>query len=333
MPTIGFSNKSNKWTSKYSYVSSCFGRVNNKFFSSPASPSTNSLNTSPIWEHDKGRNYNNFYGTSRSSRFSVTFADNPSQNKIYKSLSLEGSKNINGSFCVVKTSNNLDDTAAAGANINVDIVRNINGTSYGPVGRDRSMVPGKTFVILGRVVRNRQSQGVEAIASNVEGVHGPYFKVYLDKSTGITPQVHQNDNVRMKVAAMAVSDDGSSSVYFGEGGIVPLDRVIGESFSRIAPRSTSLVLGNENPSVSAYNPKSNTFNYESTDSGLSLAINGLLGGGADVYLVGLINPEFAGDTARGQYVECTVEVPASKGYFEVFCANLNYEPIQLAHDK
>ena len=90
---------------------------------------------------------------------------------------------------------------------------------------------------------------------------------------------------------------------------------------------------NQNKKVSAYSSIDNSFNYESDDSGLSVAINGLIDLTDDVYLVGLVNPEFAGDTARGQYVECSVEVPASKGYFEVFCANLNYEPIQLAHDK
>lgn len=332
MPTIGFNNKSNKWTSKYTYAASCFGRVNNKFFSSPANPTTNGSYDSPIWEHDKSSDYNKFYGTASPSKFSVTFADNPSQNKIYKSLSLEGTKNLNGSFCVVKTSNNLDKDGSPDTNVNVDIVRNINGTSYGPVGRDRTMVPGKTFVILGRVMRNRFGNGVESVAADTEGTHRAYFKVFLDPTTGITPQVHQNEVARMKVAAMAISND-VATVFYGESGSEPLSSVTGQPFSTISPKSTSLALLNQNKKVSAYSSIDNSFNYDSTDSGLSIAINGLVSLTDDVYLVGLVNPEFAGDTARGQYVECSVEVPASKGYFEVFCANLNYEPIQLAHDK
>mgnify|MGYP003648114922 CR=1 FL=1 len=332
MPTIGFNNKSNKWTSKYTYAASCFGRVNNKFFSSPASPTTNGSYDSPIWEHDKSSDYNKFYGETKPSKFSVTFADNPSQNKIYKSLSLEGTKNLNGSLCVVKTSNNLDKDGSPDTNVNVDIVRNINGTSYGPVGRDRTMVPGKTFVILGRVIRNRGGNGVEPVDPNTEGTHGAYYKVFLDPTTGITPQVHQNQEVRMKVAAMAINAD-VATVFYGANSSETLSSVIGQPFSSISPKSTSEALLNENRNVSAYSPIDNSFNYESNDAGLSISINGLINLTDDVYLVGLVNPEFAGDTARGQYVECSVEVPASKGYFEVFCANLNYEPIQLAHDK
>ena len=194
------------------------------------------------------------------------------------------------------------------------------------------MVPGKTFVILGKVMRNRFGNGVESVAPNTEGTHGAYYKVFLDPTTGITPQVHQNQDVRMKVAAMAISGDVATVFYGGESSEA-LSSVIGQPFSRISPKSTSEALLNQNKKVSAYSSIDNSFNYESTDSGLSISINGLVGLTDDVYLVGLVNPEFAGDTARGQYVECSVEVPVSKGYFEVFCANLNYEPIQLAHDK
>ena len=88
--TIGFSNKNNMWTSKYDYVASNYSTIDKKFFSS------NKLTTSDstiAWRHNEG-SPNTFYDTAYPSTVAVSFANNPSENKIYKSMSLEGSGNF-----------------------------------------------------------------------------------------------------------------------------------------------------------------------------------------------------------------------------------------------
>ena len=53
MPTIGFSNKNNVWTSRYSYAASNFGRVRDTFVSSPSSPEINASENTPVWIHNR----------------------------------------------------------------------------------------------------------------------------------------------------------------------------------------------------------------------------------------------------------------------------------------
>jgi hypothetical protein len=328
MPTIGFSNKRNAWTSRYSYAASCFARVNNKFFSSPASPSTNGSSDGPIWEHDSGSSYNNFHGTTTPSEFNVTFADKPSTNKIYKTLSIEGTKNLGGSFCFVKTSNALDENAISNDAATVDILRNVNGTTYGPIPNSNVVSGGKNLIVLGRLRRNRQGVAVSNVPANDSGVHPAFFKAYLDPNSGVSPEIQHNKEIPMKILAM------TGQTIITDTDDITVDQVCNLTYQDLSLKITAKAVHPSfapSPFYIPYDPQDFTINFS---EGTSLAgkINTAVPLG-DVYLVGLIHPSFAGDTSRGQYAEARVQVPSNKGYFEVYSMNMQYEPIQLAHDK
>ena len=328
MPTIGFSNKRNAWTSRYSYAASCFARVNNKFFSSPASPDINGISGGPIWKHDSGSTYNNFHGVATPSEFNVTFADKPSTNKIYKTLSVEGTKNLGGSFCFVKTSNALDENAVSNDAATVDIFRNINGTTYGPIPNSNVVSGGKNLIVLGRLRKNRLGVAVSNIPANDSGTHPAFFKANLDPNSGISPEIQHSKDIPMKILAM------SAQTIITENDSIAIDQVSNLTYQDLSLDITAKAI---HPSFAnsaiytPYDPQDFTINF---DQGISLVgkINTAINVG-DVYLLGLIHPSFAGDTSRGQYAEARVQIPLSKGYFEVYSMNMQYEPIQLAHDK
>lgn len=329
MPTIGFSNKRNAWTSRYSYAASCFARVNNKFFSSPASPDINGNSDGPIWEHDSGSLYNTFHGATAPSEFNVTFADKPSTNKIYKTLSVEGTKNLGGSFCFVKTSNALDESAVSNDAVTVDILRNINGTTYGPIPNSNVVAGGRNLIVLGRILRPRTGVSVSSVSANEYGAHPSFFKALLDPNSGISPEIQHNREIPMKIAAM------TGNTLITDTDDIPVETVCNFIHKELSEKIAAQAALADGPGISreftAYDPKDFTVNF-TNGSALAGKINTAVALD-DVYLVGLIHPSFAGDASRGQYAEARVQVPISKGYFEVFSMNMQYEPIQLAHDK
>ena len=85
--TVSFNNAQNVWVSRYSYTPSCIGWIKDQMVTAPKS--TNFQNV--LWLHDKNHGENNkFYGGSAtSSGLSLSFNQNPSANKIYKSFSIE----------------------------------------------------------------------------------------------------------------------------------------------------------------------------------------------------------------------------------------------------
>ena len=92
MRTIAFNNTENYWSTRYSFIASCIASIKDHMVTARANPSDQNI----IWKHDEsGNGNNNFYGEQSTSLVGVTFNDNPSQNKQYKSLSIESSDAVN----------------------------------------------------------------------------------------------------------------------------------------------------------------------------------------------------------------------------------------------
>ena len=90
--TIAFDNIGKVWKTRYSFIPTCYSYVDKKFLSC-----RQTSNTDLIWRHDVRRQpFNNFYGRQYKSSLKASFNDNVSVNKIYKSLSLEGTENLAG---------------------------------------------------------------------------------------------------------------------------------------------------------------------------------------------------------------------------------------------
>ena len=85
--TIAFNNSSNSWVSRYSYTTSCIGWIKDHMVTAPVFASDGNL----FWKHDENATTNNrFYGCDAEiSGVSFSFNNNPSQNKLFKSFSIE----------------------------------------------------------------------------------------------------------------------------------------------------------------------------------------------------------------------------------------------------
>ena len=85
--TIAYSDKYGFWTSRYSFVPTCYASVDNHFFSCKEGEN------SGVYKHDvEGEDYNTFYGETFPSDIVVVSNENPSTVKFFKSISLEANR-------------------------------------------------------------------------------------------------------------------------------------------------------------------------------------------------------------------------------------------------
>ena len=353
MPTIGFSNKNNVWTSRYSYAASDFARVRDTFISSPNSPFTNAENDSPIWIHGRSSDYNKFYGASYGSSLTVAFNEKSSTNKIYKNFSIESTGNLDNSLAVFKSNNHIDNyefhNAWQGINTSIGFVKTINGTTYGPLGQDSRLVPGKTLINLGRVIVGPGGTATEQIRSYESAIDNKlvqgHVRVYLDPNTGISPQIIQTEPLKMSVMILVVDLGGGNGTYRTETQQqnIPANSIAQYTYSQVAGSGKTVYNdGSFSQEQTAYDPSLHTINLanelgqaEEMRVKIEFAHNVVLGTDVlqETYLIGVPHPSLAGDAVRGKFAETKISIPPSKGYFEINALNVQYEPIQLAHDK
>ena len=342
MPTIGFNNKTNTWTSRYSYAASNFSRVNSKFFSSPSNPFVSGRESSPLYLHDSGSQYNTFYGDSHGSELTVSFNQHYSTNKLFKNLSIEGSKNLAQNVGVLfKTNNHTDnrdpnflDTEQS---VGFGFTKEINGVTYGKIQRDGRLVGGKTVVNLGKINFRRPSP-VQTVAQDSLGApHPSFYSVSLDLESGISPQVYHTAQYPMKLVIMIISPQGGAFFDHSSLSTPILEQAFyNNTYESLEVNDFALMPLNGAPAgYEAVDYQQYKFNFESTSPGLAIKINNLQAAspGADVYLMGVAHRNVCGDYVRGLTADARFMIPQSKGYFEINALNLQYDKIQLAHDK
>jgi len=78
--TFAFSNRFDKWTTRYSFTPTCYGSVDNYFVSA---------NNGKVWEHDVNPKRCNFYEEAHGCGLTVASNQDPSAVKVFNSLSLE----------------------------------------------------------------------------------------------------------------------------------------------------------------------------------------------------------------------------------------------------
>lgn len=94
--TFAYSNKGGYWKTRYSFLPTHYSNLNREFYSYPVQTNSGTSDTAPKsmpWRHNAGNNCQ-YYGSTGISAVSVTFNDFVSNNKMYRSLSLEGSNNL-----------------------------------------------------------------------------------------------------------------------------------------------------------------------------------------------------------------------------------------------
>ena len=96
--TIAFDNAGKVWKTRYSFVPTRYAYLDKKMLSCKGYEEGNAESNIPLaWRHDnKESTINNFYNQQHSSKLVTSFNKDLSANKIYKSLSLEGTENLKG---------------------------------------------------------------------------------------------------------------------------------------------------------------------------------------------------------------------------------------------
>lgn len=149
--TIAYSNKGGFWKSTYTWYASFMGKIGRKFFSSSVDGAREGFIGIPsklVWKHhlDDDTQRTNYYGEVGGSGISVSFNNNVSANKIYKSISIEGTSNIenNPNTFIVNAENNPNKQFSIGT------IKDKGGILYGHIGQSNTLLDGSNIKVVGR---------------------------------------------------------------------------------------------------------------------------------------------------------------------------------------
>lgn len=291
--TIAFSNKNSSWKSTYSYSTTCFASVNKEFvtFSQPVGESPNIC-----WKHTKDSKFNKFYNDDPvNSHLAVTFNDNPSQNKIFKSLSIEGGRVADNSINFFRANADIGDRKISyGGNL-----KEKGGILYGHIGQSQGNSQSNVATIGYLESVNFYGTIMEAVLSNpnysiVSNDTLIFFYNLSDEGFYNTSSTLQ-DIVDTPYAELE-NDPGAFTlnvdIFYDNGGL---------SFNWTETGQTSLI------------------NFQSDQN--------------PYLLIGVSPSNIQGDQLRGQFSESWFILPPGDNGFEINAFNLNYEPTDLDHSK
>lgn len=142
--TFAYSERQSAWTTRYSFVPTCYASSGDEMLSFKD-------NVGTAWLHDKNSARNDFYGLKNNSSIELSFNDDPSSVKIFKSVSLETNRN-NWSY-IFSTNEEYDDSNNQQSLLTSKILDDKEGFKYLEVPRSRLNssanvvpVPGATSV-------------------------------------------------------------------------------------------------------------------------------------------------------------------------------------------
>lgn len=130
--TIAFDNGGETWKTRYSFNPTNYAYIDKKLVTARQNQGNNEL----CWLHDqRSRPMNNFYNTQYKSSLKASFNDNVHNNKLYKSLSLEGTGNLRGGQSRFLANHSSQRSQARDAHVGK--LRERGGILYAPLGRNK----------------------------------------------------------------------------------------------------------------------------------------------------------------------------------------------------
>ena len=294
--TIAFNTKTGEWRTRYSFLPNCYGFLNKLFFSNNETDSEQ-----VAWLHNSDRTARtSYYGKTYGSGISVTFNENVSTNKIYKSFSLEGSNNITGeNYFVVNTDNSPDKRYSLGR------LKDKGGILYGHIGQAQNMMAGGNLELVGLIDNTSITPGIMS---------------FIITTT-------ENDLLPSSADSLYIlgepQDDGSIifTSFYG-----PLESTINSGFIEFTP--TDLASVGSNPEDLADSVGYGQFG----EIVKRVAFNASLGfpESPSGKLLFEVNPSNVfGDEPRGQYAEAIISLGSQQ--YELYSLNVDYEPTNLDH--
>lgn len=125
--TFAFSKRREAWTTRYSFVPTCYAMSGNDMLSS--------ADGKGVWIHDTNNTRNSFYGDDYPSKLETSFNDLPSEVKHFKAISVESNVgNLTASF---KTNQEYSDTNKQQA-FDVSLFQQKEGFRYAEIPRSQT---------------------------------------------------------------------------------------------------------------------------------------------------------------------------------------------------
>ena len=310
MPTtIAYSNKGGYWKTKYTWFASFMEKVGRKFFTSSIDGASTSSGypDSLVWKHNVDDNSRaNYYGQQYGSGLSVSFNDRVSSNKIYKSISLEGTSNIQDeSFntFVVNADNNPAKQFSMGR------IKDKGGILYGHIGMSNTLLDGSNIEAIGTINAN-------SLAFQEYGPAGMKLLVGADKYN-----LKRNTSA-VKNNSKYILMDGLGKFYNMSGAEI--------TFSSDASYLNPDFLEPYNINILENNVGSLLLEFVPLD-GYSFDEGEFARPSVATTLLEITPQEINGAPPRGQYAQADI-VLGSQPY-ELYSINVNYEPTDLDHSK
>lgn len=370
--TVAFDNKERFWKTRYSFISSCYGWLNKILTSFNKAEFVEPIDAAAphdiIHIHDQTSIYNSFHGDeSMSSAIQVSFNDNVSTNKIFKSMSMEGTQNISGQpGLFVTNSDNSPDK-----NFSMGVVKDKGGILYFDIGQSQKNSSANVKCI----------GNITSIIPIAGGDERPFYEDVINESDSaqyIEVKVNAFD-LSASSMAQGSEEDYSGCLYFvkritiDDAGVQGPPEYVGDytgiedgfagitdarvagSWGEISSYSTEID-GIEYYPFDLQDPTISIPNYYNGSKILKLRtpfLSGLDNNsivfvwagdtttvdeepvhnttlGKSVYLLYQVSRNNVyGDDPRGQYCELAVALGSEK--FELYALNLNYEPTNLDH--
>ena len=270
-----------------------------------------------IWKHNSedDTKRTNFYGTVGNSGISVAFNDKVSSNKIYKSISLEGSNNIaNNSLntFVVNSDNNPNKQFSIGP------VKDKGGMLYGHIGLSNLIAAGSNVRALGTFQVTASAPGFLPVSGSENAM-----AIRLDAKTNIPVT---KSSVTGKSKYFFVLEDGTAYSIDGKPVNFGSQDISKASYSDAKfglPYDLDFSLANSSPGFILFR-----------NSSLQVGDVTAIGGGEYNKIATLceITPQdINGAPPRGQYAQA--EIVFGNEPYELFALNVNYETTDLDHSK
>ena len=209
---ISFGHKDNQWRSKYSFRPKAMMNSSRSLISK--GDSTN------LYKHNEG-DVNRFYGEKSSSLLGVAFNDNPSSNKVFKSISLEGSdilKERRHDFAPC--------TSTEAPNQNKYYLtsrgKNMGGITYNTLGKSDTIVNGTSLHYVGDVTSVNDIEIDEVVVPtaaliDVDTSNSAYTPLSND-SVAIKYGFYFPDTQEFYFGSDIIVDDGGNGEPGGGGG-------------------------------------------------------------------------------------------------------------------
>ena len=355
--TIAYNHKGGYWKTRYTFFASFMRSVGRRFFSSPSrpigtDPDDSSVVDNLVWQHnsDSDTNRTNFYGSVGGSGISVSFNDNVSSNKIYKSFSLEGTNNISGVNTFVVNSDNSPDKQ-----FSMGPIKDKGGILYGHIGLSNTVLDGSNIKVLG--VFDLNAFAIVGGGGQAINLFNTLFEPLIESSgafigkptsgflQGINTQISRRKTSTSKQSKLIIQAHPSE----GSGVAPKFFSIFLNPFNLSSNTAYSDVPGPpvifEDPSLmeglamDGLTPIGNFFDvYFKPVDGAAFeqgdqTLEGLLSEGYSnrVSLFEITPQEINGAPPRGQYAQA--EIALGSAPYELFSLNVNYEPTDLDHSK